>query len=145
MDGATLFDGAQFAVDTTKVSPRQHAGGRKTTAVRLWRKHEGRMRGLIMSLRGTGVAPVWSFSQPKSEGSGQGSGETANFVSALSKAKAETAPVALRDQIRAAWSRWLNLLGCTARAFATWLEKRCFPIVSSAVPPEHEVLRESRF
>ena len=76
---------------------------------------------------------------------GKWSGETANFVSALSKAKAETAPVALRCQIRAAWSRWRNLLERTARAFATWLEKRCFPIVSSAVPPEHEVLRESRF
>ena len=79
---------------------------------------------------------------------GRWSDETANFLSALSKAKAETAPEAVRDQVRAAWlRRWRNLLGCTAaRAFATsLLEIRCSPGVSSTVPAEHEVLRESRF
>ena len=30
---------------------------------------------------------------------------SANFLSALSKAKAETAPEAVRDQVRAAWLR----------------------------------------
>ena len=69
------------------------------------------------------------------------SDETANFLSALSKAKAETAPETVRDQVRAAWLR-----RTAARAFATsLLEKRCSPGVSSTVPAEHEVLRESRF
>ena len=58
---------------------------------------------------------------------------------ALSKAKAETAPEAVRDQVRAGWRRWRNLLGCTAARATSLLEKRC-----CTVPPEHEVLRESR-
>ena len=52
------------------------------------------------------------------------------------------------DARRLEWLRgWRNLLSCTAvRALATsLLERRTSPGVTSAVPAEHEVLRESRF
>ena len=79
---------------------------------------------------------------------GRWSGETAEFLAALSKAKAESAPENVRDEVRRAWlRRWRNLLSCTAaRALATsLLERRTYPGVTSAVQAEHEVLRESRF
>ena len=52
VDGLTLVNGAQLAIDTTMVSC--HANGRLTTTVRFWRRHQGRRRGLILSLRKTG-------------------------------------------------------------------------------------------
>ena len=79
---------------------------------------------------------------------GRWQGETAEFLGALSKAKAESAPENIREEVRRAWlRRWRNLLSCTAaRAFATsLLERRTSPGVTSGVPAEHEVLRESRF
>ena len=59
-------------------------------------------RGLIQSQQGTEDAPVWLCWQPKS---GRWLDETANFLSTLSKAKGETVPEAVRDQVRAAWLR----------------------------------------
>ena len=61
---------------------------------------------------------------------GRWSGETAEFLAALSKAKAESAPENVRDEVRRAWlRRWRSLLGCTAaRALATsLLERRTSP------------------
>ena len=61
---------------------------------------------------------------------GRWSGETADFLAALSKAEAESAPENVRDEVRRAWlHRWRNLLSCTAaRALATsLLERRTFP------------------
>ena len=46
----------------------------------------------------------------------------AEFLAALSKAKAESAPENVRDEVRRAWlRRWRNLLSCTA---ASWKEGR---------------------
>ena len=150
VDGLTLFDGAQLAIDTTLVSHPKRDG----TARRRAADHNGaaleearrKKENTYPELAGDrGLARLVVFA---AEVGGRWSDKTANFLSALSKAKAETAPEAVRDQVRASWlRRWRNLLGCTAaRAFATsLLEKRCSPGVSSTVPAEHEVLRESRF
>ena len=150
MDGLTLFDGAQLAIDTTLVSPlkrdgtaRRRAADHNGAALEEARRKKERTYPKLAGDRGLARLVVLA-----AEVGGRWSGETSNFLSALSKAKAETAPEAVRDQVRAAWlRRWRNLLGCTAAsAFATsLLEKRCSPGVSSTVPAEHEVLRESRF
>ena len=47
MDGLTLFDGAQLAIDNTLVSPLKRDG--TATTVLLWKRHEGKRRGLIQS------------------------------------------------------------------------------------------------
>ena len=150
VDGLTIFDGAQLAVDTTMVSPLQwdgtarrraadHNGAaledarrRKERAYPEFSGERGRARLVVL---GAEVGERWS-------------GETAEFLGALSKAKAESAPEHIREEVRRAWLRqWRNLLSCTAvRAFDTsLLERRTSPGVTSGVPAEHEVLRESRF
>ena len=150
VDGLTLFDGAQLAIDTTLVSLLKRDGTARRTAA----DHNGaaledarrkKERTYRESAGDRGRARLVVLA---AEVGGSWSDETANFLSALSKAKAETAPEAVRDEVRAAWlRRWRNLLGCTAaRAFATsLLVKRCSPGICSTVPAEHEVLRESRF
>ena len=135
VDGLTIFDGAQLAIDTTMVSPAAGRDGAQEGGGPQWREmvgERGRARFVVL---GAEVGGTWS-------------GETAEFLAALSKAKAESAPENVRDEVRRAWlRRWRNLLSCTAaRALATsLLERRTFPGVTSAVPAEHEVLRESRF
>ena len=138
------------AIDTTMVSPvkqdgtaRRRAADHNGAALEEARRKKERTYPELAGDRGRARLVVLA-----AEVGGRWSSETANFLNALSKAKSETAPEEVRDQVRAAWlRRWSNLLGCTAaRAFATsLLEKRCSPGVSSAVPAEHEVLRESRF
>ena len=148
VDGLTIFDGAQLAIDTTMVSPlqrdgtaRRRAADHNGAALDDARRRKERTYLELVGERGRGLIVL-------AEVGGRWSGETAEFLAALSKAKAESAPENVRDEVRRAWLRgWRNLLSCTAaRALATsLLERRTFPGVTSAVPAEHEVLRESRF
>ena len=144
-----VFDGAQLAIDTTMVSPLQRDGtGRRRAADHNGaalddaRRRKERTFPELVGERGRVRLVVLG-----AEVGGRWPGETAEFLAALSKAKAESAPENVRDEVCRAWlRRWRNLLSCTAaRALATsLLERRTFPGVASAVP-EHEVLREIRF
>ena len=130
---------AQFAIDTTMVSPLHRDGMARRAAD----NNGAALEDELVGERGRARLVVLG-----AEVGGRWSGETAGFLSALSQAKAESAPEIVREEVRRAWlRRWRNLLSCTAaRAFATsFLERRTSPGVTSAVPMEHEVLRESRF
>ena len=150
VDGLTIFDGAQLAIDTTMVSPlqrdgtaRRRAADHNGAALDDARRRKDRTYPELQGERGRARLVVLG-----AEVGGRWSGETAEFLAALSKAKAESAPENVRDEVRRAWlRRWRNLLSCTAaRALATSLmERRTSPGVTSAVPEEHGVLRESRF
>ena len=150
VDGLTIFNGAQLAIDTTMVSPlqrngmaRRRAADHNGAALEDARRRKERTYPELVGERGRARLVVLG-----AEVGGRWSGETAEFLGALSKAKAESAPENVREEVRRAWlRRWRNLLSCTAaRAFATsLLERRTSPGVTSAVPMEHEVLRESRF
>ena len=150
VDGLSIFDGAQLAIDTTMVSPlqrdgtaRRRAADHNGAALDDARRRKERTYPELVGERGRARLVVLGV-----EVGGRWSGETAEFLAALSKVKAESAPENVRDEVRRAWlRRWRNLLSCTAaRALATsLLDRRTFPGVTSAVPAEHEVLRESRF
>ena len=150
VDGLTIFDGAQLAIDTTMVFPlqrdgtaRRRAADHNGAALDDARRRKERTYPELVRERGRARLVVLG-----AEVGGRWSAETAEFLAALSKAKAESAPENVRDEVRRAWlRRWRNLLSCTAaRSLATSLpERRTFPGVTSAVPAAHEVLRESRF
>ena len=79
---------------------------------------------------------------------GRWSEETAQFLRALAKAHAQTAPLILQNRVKAArLRRWSNVLACSAaRAFAlSLLDKHPSPGTGAEVPQVHEVLRDNRF
>ena len=93
-DGLTLFQGAQLAIDTTMVSPLRRDG---TTR------------------RGAGRRPGVALEQARRTKEGRWSDETAQFLRCLAKAKAETAPVLIKNRVKAAWlRRWSSILACSA-------------------------------
>ena len=125
VDGLTIIDGAQLAIDTTMVSPLQRDGTARRraaddngAALDDARRRKERTCPELVGERGRARLVVLG-----AEVGGMWSGETAEFLAALSRAKAESAPENIRDEVRRAWlRRWRNLLSCTAaRALATSL------------------------
>ena len=74
--------------------------------------------------------------------------ETAQFITALAKARAQEVPLVLQGRAEAAWvRRWSAILACTAaRAFCVSLLD-CRPPggTGETIPSVHEVMREARF
>ena len=79
---------------------------------------------------------------------GRWSEETALFLGALAKARAQESPQLLQGRVSAAYiRRWSALLACSlVRSFTlSLLEQRPVPSVGADIPSVHEVLREARF
>ena len=78
---------------------------------------------------------------------GRWSGETAQFLQGLAKARAQSVPWILQERVEAAWiRRWSCILACSAaRAFATSLLERPTPGTGGKVPSLNEVFRHARF
>ena len=79
---------------------------------------------------------------------GRWSPETAEFLCALAKARAQSEPLLLQGRAQAAWlPRWSAMSACSAaRSFTTSLVDRR-PVLGTGtdVPSAQEVLRDDRF
>ena len=74
--------------------------------------------------------------------------ETAQFLCALAKNRAQSVPLNLQGRMEATWlRRWSAILACSAaRSFAvSLLDRSSTPGTGDAVPSVHEVLRDDRF
>ena len=142
-DGLPLFDGAQFALDTTMVSPLHRDGTAKRglpSGGAVLQEARRRKERTYPELNGAG-------GRSRSR-RGRWSDETAQFFRALAKHRAQGAPGVMRQRVQSAWlRRWGNLLACNvAKAFALSLLDRRPPIgVGGDAPSVHEVVRDSRF
>ena len=148
-DGLTLWQGAQFAIDTILVSPLRRDGSARPTAA----DHDGaaleearrRKERTYPELSGDGGRARLVVLGAKV--GGRWSVETAQFLVSLAKAKADAAPDVLRGRIQQAYiRRWSALLACSAvRAFsASLLDRRPVP-APGEIPSVNEVVREARF
>ena len=104
-DGFFWFQGAQFAIDTTMVSPFRRDGTTRRGAARrpgVALEHSPRIGGVACRIG----CRDWSV-------------ETAEFFRCLAKAKADST-VLMQNRVKAAWlRRWSSILACSAvRAFA---------------------------
>ena len=120
-DGLTLWRGAQLALDTTMVSPLRRDGtARPRAAARLWKTLAAGKRPLTPNFLGARLVVL------AAEVGGRWSVETAQFLTALAKARAEEVPLVLQGRVEAAWvRRWSAILACTAaRAFTVSLLDR---------------------
>ena len=149
-DGLTLWRGAQLAVDTTLVSPLSRNGAAKRRAT----NHDGaaldaaRKRKEDTYPELTGENGRTRLVVLAAEVGGRWSGETAQFLCALAKARAQSVPLNLQGRMEAAWlRRWSAILACSAaRSFAvSLLDRNPTPGTGDAVPSVHEVLRDDRF
>ena len=148
-DGLTLFRGAQLAIDTTMVSPlhrdgsaRRRAADVDGAALEAARRRKERTYPELAGDGGRARLVVLA-----AEVGGRWSTETAQFLSALAKARALSVPQVLQGRVEAAWiRRWSAILACSAaRAFSlSLLDQRPFPLVCE-IPSVHEVLRDDRF
>ena len=148
-DGLTLWHGAQLAIDTTLVSPLHRDGTARRTAA-------DRDGAALLQARRTKETTYPELSGEggrarlvvlAAEVGGRWSEETAQFLRALAKASARTAPLILQNRVKAAWlRRWSGVLACSAaRAFAwSLLDKPANPGTGADAPPMHEVLRDDR-
>ena len=150
VDGLCLWHGAQLAVDTTVVSPLHGDGSaRRNTAT---------SNGV--SLQAARRAKETTYPELSGEGrrarlvvlaaevGGRWSQETADFLNAMAKAKAEEHPRILQGRVRDACVRqWSALLACClARSLAvSLLERRPVPGTGGDIPSVHEVVRDARF
>ena len=143
VDGLTVCYGAQLAVNTTMVSPlhrdgtaRRRAADCNGAALQEALRRKERTYHELVGERGRARLVVLG-----AEVAGRWSGETAQFLLALSKAEARVCARERLGSLVATMAQSVEL-----RAFATsLLERRTSPGVTSGVPAEHEVLRESRF
>ena len=150
VDGLTLWHGAQLAVDTILVSPlhgdgsaRRNAATTSGVALRDARRAKERTYPELTGEGGRDKLVVLA-----AEVGGRWSEETALFLRALAKARAQESPQLLQGRVTAAYvRRWSALLACSlARSFTLSLfEQRPVPSVGVDVPSVHEVLREARF
>ena len=149
-DGLSLWRGAQLAIDTTLVSPLSRDGSASRRAA----NHDGaalqrarrRKEAMYPELSGEGGRA--RLVVLAAEVGGRLSVETAQFLSALAKAKAQSAPHLLQGRVEAAWlRRWSATLACSAaRSFAvSLLDRRPVPGTGDAIPSAHEVMRDDRF
>ena len=79
---------------------------------------------------------------------GRWSSETQDFLCALAKAKAQSAPPLLQSKVRSAWlRRWCRILACTAaKAFASsLLDSGASAGVDGDTPTTQQVLCDSRY
>ena len=166
-DGLTLWWGAQLAVDTTLVS-LLHSDGtairraaahddtaleRHGTAIRRAAAHDDtaleaarkRKERVYPELSGDGGRA--RLVVLAAEVGGRWSNETAGFLCALAKARAETVPFLMQSRAEAAWlRRWSAMLACNAaRAFSMSLLEQRPAVVTGAVPSVQEVLRDDGF
>ena len=131
-DGLSIFGGAQLTIDTTL------AASRDVISLTATRQRKERTHP---ELSGEGGARLVVLA---AQVGGRWSDETAQFLRALSKSKAASAPALLKGRTQAAWfRRWGSIMGCSAaRAFAvSLLEQRSAPGTGGDPPSEQEVLR----
>ena len=144
-DGLSLWRGAQLAIDTTLVSPLSRDGSASRRAA----NHDGtalQREATYPELSGEGGRA--RLVVLAAEVGGRWKVETAQFLSALAKAKAQVAPHLLQGRVEAAWlRRWSATLACSAaRSFAvSLLDQRPVPGTCDAIPSAHEVMRDDRF
>ena len=121
VDGLTLWHGAQLAVDTTLVSPlhgdgsaRRNAATTSGVALRDARRAKERTHPELTGEGGRARLVVLA-----AEVGGRWSEETALFLGALAKARAQESPQLLQSRVTAAYiRRWSALLACSlARSF----------------------------
>ena len=144
-DGLSSWQGAQLAIDTTMVSPLRRDGTARPRAA----NHNGAaldVEATYPELSGEGgrarlvvlaaeVGVRWNT-------------ETAQFLTALAKARAQGVPLLLQGRAEAAWvRRWSAILACTAARALSVSLLDCRPAGGSegAIPSVHEVMRDSRF
>ena len=149
-DGLSIFGGAQLAIDTTLVCPlsrdgtaRRGAASRDGISLTAARQRKERTYPELSGEGGRARLVVLA-----AEVGGRWSDETAQFLRALSKSKAASAPALMKGRTQAAWfRRWGSIMACSAaRAFAvSLLEQRSAPGTGGDPPSEQEVLRDSRF
>ena len=148
-DGLTAFRGAQLAIDTTFVSAIRRDGTarvgvatRAGVALAAARRTKERTYPELTGEGGRARLVVLG-----AEVGGRWLAETAQFLVALSNAKAESAPELLRGRVAAAWlRRWSTMLACSAaKAFAQSLLGRQAPGCGDNIPSEAEVVRDDRF
>ena len=148
-DGLTLWRGAQLAIDTTMVSPLRRDGTTRPRAANFdgaaLEVARRRKEATYPELSGEGGRA--RLVVLAAEVGGRWSAETAQFLTALAKARAQEVPLILQGRAETAWvRRWSAILACTAtRAFAlSLLDKR--PVSGSdAIVSVSVVMRESRF
>ena len=148
-DGLTLFGGAQLAIDTTLVSPlhrdgtaRRRAAHVNGAALEVARRRKERTYPELAGDQGRARLVVLA-----AEVGGRWNTETAQFISALAKARSTSVPEFLQARVEAAWiRRWSAILACSAaRAFSlSLLDQRPVPRMCE-IPSSHEVLRDDRF
>ena len=149
-DGLTLWRGAQLAIDTTMVSPLRRDGTARPRAA----NHDGAVLE-VARRRKEATYPELSGENGRArlvvlaaEVGGCWNSETAQFITALAKARAQEVPLVLQGRAQAAWvRRWSAILACTAaRAFCVSLLD-CRPPggTGETIPSVHEVMREARF
>ena len=148
-DGLTVFRGAQLAIDTTLVSAlrrdgtaRPGAATRAGVALAAARRKKERTYLELTGEGGRARLVVLA-----AEVGGRWSVETAQFLVALSNAKAESFPELLGGRVAAGWlRRWSTMLACSAaKAFAQTLLGRQAPGFGDNIPSEAEVVRDDRF
>ena len=111
-DGLPLFDGAQLALDTTMVSPLHRDGTAKRgtsdrggTVLQEARRRKERTYPELNGAGGRARLVVLA-----AEVGGRWSDETAQFLRALAKHRAQGAPGVMRQRVQSAWlRRWGNL------------------------------------
>ena len=149
-DGLTLWRGAQLAIDTTMVSTLRRDGTARPRAA----DHDGAVLEVARRRKET-TYPELSGEGGRArlvvlaaEVGGRWNSETAQFLTALARARAQEVPLVLQGRAEAAWvRRWSAILACTAaRAFSlSLLDSRPVGGSGDVVPSVHEVLREARF
>ena len=145
--GSELFNGAQLAVDTTLVSALRADGtvSRKGAAVggEALKRARARKEKTYPELAGEGGRA--RLVVLAAEVGGRWSNGASQFVRALAKAKAQSAPESTQAQVALAWDRrWRKLLACTAaKSFAnTLLEHASSTAAGGATPSEADVMRD---
>ena len=149
-DGFALWRGAQLAIDTTMVSPLRRDGTARPRAA----DHDGAVLEVARRRKET-TYPELSGEGGRArlvvlaaEVGGRWNSETAQFLTALARARAQEVPLVLQGRAEAAWvRRWSAILACTAaRAFSlSLLDSRPVGGSGNVVPSVHEVLREAHF
>ena len=149
-DGLTLWRGAQLAIDTTLVSPlkadgtaRNRAADRDGAVLVEARRRKERTYPELSGEGGRARLVVLA-----AEVGGRWSTETAQFLSSLANARAQSEPTILRGRTAAAWNRrWSAMLACSAaRAFAvSHLDRRSTPGTGDMIPSAQEVFRDDRY
>ena len=116
-DGLSLWHGAQRTIDTTLVSPlrsngtaRRRAADHDGAALEVARRRKERTYPELAGERGRARLVVLA-----AEVGGRWSKETATFLAALAKARAESSPFILQGKVKASLiRRWSAMLACSA-------------------------------